>query len=321
MADGARAATTRSPEDWPTPPERRYAERQARLADQLGLDVDALLVQTDAVGPLHVLEAGDPDGEPVLLLHGITAPAASWLPLAAALVDDYRLLAPDLPGEGLSAKPSYRGRDLRSFGVAAHREILGALGLERPHVVGHSLGGWQAFVLAIDHDAVDRLCLVGAPVGLSRDFPLLPRLLTVRGLNRLLFRLADVGDPLRGARAWHRRFSVVDDAAIPEAYYELYAARRALPGLDASLCSLLDTVGSFGRIHPLADLRDEVVRIDRPTAFVWGTADYFWGPGLGRAVAARMADAAVHALDDHGHAPWLEPGDAAARLVRSFLDG
>lgn len=320
MADAVEP-TTRPPDDWPTEPERRYAERQARLAAHLGLDVASRVVETDAVGPLHVLEAGDSDGPPVVLLHGLTAPAASWLPLADALVDRYRLVAPDMPGEGLSAKPSYRGRDLRSFGVAAHRELLDALGLERPDVVANSLGAWQAFLLAIDHDRVDRLCLVGAPVGLTRDFPLVPRLLTVRGLNRLLFRLARRGDPLEQARAWHRRFSVVDDAAVPEPYYALYAARGALPGLDASLRSLLDEVGSFGRIAPVADLRHEVLDLDRPTAFVWGSEDYFWPPEVGRAVADRLADAAFHELPGHGHAPWLEPGEEAARLVRSFLDG
>jgi pimeloyl-ACP methyl ester carboxylesterase len=52
-------------------------------------------------------------------------------------------------------------------------KVFDDLGLARPHVVGNSLGGQQAFLLAIDHNRVDRLCLVGSPGGVSTDFSLL----------------------------------------------------------------------------------------------------------------------------------------------------
>lgn len=103
-----------APDDWPTEPARRYAQRQSALADHHGLHVDSRVVDT-AAGEVHYLAAGDPTGEPVLLLHGFSAPAAIWLRLAPALADRYRLVIPDMPGEGLSAKPSFHGRDLRSF--------------------------------------------------------------------------------------------------------------------------------------------------------------------------------------------------------------
>lgn len=311
----------RSPDDWPSEPERRYARRQARLAGHYSLDVDSLVIDTESAGRVHCLDAGNPGGEPVVLLHGLTGQAAYWLPIAPSLADRYRLYAPDMPGEGLSAKPSYRGRDLRAFMTGYLLDVLDALGLDRPHVVANSVGGAQAFLLAIDHGRVDRLCLVGAPVGVSRDFPLLARLLTVRGVNRLLLRAMDVGDPVGNARAWFRRVGVVDDAAIPEAFYDLYATRREIPGLRTSLRSFLTEVGSFGRIDPIADLRAGIVGIERPTAFVWGTGDYYWPPEVGRPLADRMPDATLHELPDHGHTPWLEPGEAAERRIRSFLDG
>ena len=71
----------------------------------------------------------------------------------------------------------------------------------------------------------------------------------------------------------------------------------------------------------MADLREEIVAIEQPTAFIWGAEDYYWPPDVGRRLADRMADAEFHALDDHGHGPWLEPGDEAATLVRTVLDG
>lgn len=310
-----------SSEDWPSEPERQYARRQLRLAEEYDLDVDSCTIDTERGEGIHYLAAGPPDGEPVVLLHGITEPAAIWLPLMPALAARYRLYAPDIPGEGLSTKLSYTGRDPRSFMTAYLLTLFDELGLDQPHVVAHSLGGWQAFFLALDHDRVDRLCLVGAPVGLSRDFPLLVRLFTVRGINRLLFWLMTRGDAVRSARQWLDLFGVVDDSAVPESFYELYAVRYELPGLQDSLRSLMTEGGSFGRMIPLTDLTEEIVGIDRPTAFVWGSEDYYWEPKVGRDVAKRMPDAEFHELPEHGHTPWLEPGDEVAELVRSFLDG
>lgn len=313
--------TARSPADWSTAPERRYAERQAALAAYYAVEFESRTVDTDSAGRVHSLVAGDPAGEPVVLLHGVTVTAATWLPLVPALTDRYRIYIPDRPGRGLSAAPSYRGRYLRSFLVDYLGELLDDLDVTRPHVVGNSLGGLQALLLAIDRDRVDRLCLVGAPAGISREFSLAWRLLTVRGVNRLLLWLDKQGDPLENAREAARQRLVVDISAIPEAFYELMAARQQLPGREKSLRSLLAEEGSFGRMHPLFDIRAEIVDIERPTGFIWGSEDAFWPPAVGRPVADRMPNAEFHELPDHGHMPWMELGDETEQHVRSVLDG
>jgi pimeloyl-ACP methyl ester carboxylesterase len=316
LTDGALA-----PEDWTSTPEQRYARRQAQFADHYDVEFESRVVDTDAAGPIHYLVAGDPDGEPVVLLHGVSTTGATWFPMVPALADEYRLYMPDRPGRGLSAAPSYRGRTLRRFMVAYLCDLLDDLDLDRPHVVGNSLGGQQAFLLAIDHDRVDRLCLVGAPGGVSKEFSLLWRLMTVRGVNRLLYWLNGLGDPVETARDSTAQLLVADDSAVPEAFYELLAASSEMPARQKSLRSLQSEQGSFGRIHSLFDLRDEIVEIDRPTAFVWGTEDSFWPPEVGRPVADRLSDAEFHELPDHGHMPWLEPDEKASTRIRGFLDG
>ena len=309
-----------SPDDWSQPAERRYADAQARLADHYDLAIESRVTETDAAGRVHYLVDGNPDGDPVLLLHGVGTPAGTWLPLFPALVDKYRVYAPDRPGLGLSAAPSYRDRDLRSFLVAYLLELLDDLAIDRPHVVGNSHGGLQSFLLAIDHDRVDRLQLVGAPGGVSRDLPRLFRLLTVRGLNRVLLWLLSRGDPVENARQSMQRVNVVGASAIPDVFYELLAAGQDLPGRPESQRSLATAQGSYGRAHPLFDIRDDIVGIDCPTQFVWGAEDAFYPPDVGRPVAEKMPDAEVHELPRHGHTPWLEPGDEVAGLVRGFLD-
>jgi 2-hydroxymuconate-semialdehyde hydrolase len=321
MSSDADAAGAHSPEDWETEPERHYARAQASLAAEHGVDGDARTAHTESAGRVHFLDAGDPDGEPVVLLHGVSTTAATWLPMLPALADDYRLVVPDRPGRGLSDSPNYRGRDLRSLMTAYLAELFDALGLEGPHVVGNSLGGLQAFLLALDHDGVDRLCLVGAPGGVSRDLPLLARLTTVHGMNRLLDWLTARGDPVENAEQSTRQVLVADDDAVSPAFYDLLAASQQMPERRRSLRSLQLAQGSFGRAHPTFDLRDEIAGIERPTCFLWGTEDSFWSPDVGRPVAESMPDAEFHELASYGHAPWLEPGDDVGARVRAFLGG
>jgi len=310
-----------TPDDWPTTAEREYAQLQAALADDYGVDAESSAIEVDGVGRVHYLEAGNPDGEPALLLHGVSATAATWLPMVPALADEYRLLIPDRPGQGLSEPIDYRDRTLRLVLTAYLERLLDELGVGRAHLVGNSLGGLQAFLLALDSDRADRLCLVGGPGGLTREFPLAQRLLTVRGVNRVLYWLLTRGDPVETTREQLARIGVVDDSTIPDRYYEVWAAGSRLPGRTASNKSFSDAAGRFGRMHPIYDVSDEVVTLDNPTAYVWGTEDYFFPPEVGRPVAERMPDATFHTLEDHGHIPFLEPTDEAERLVRSALDG
>lgn len=308
-----------TPEEWGHPAEREFARRQADLATRYDLDITSRTVDTDA-GVIHYIDAGNPDGDPVLLLHGISPPAATWLPLLPAIADEYRVLIPDRPGRGLSTAPSYHGRDLRSFMADYLGDLLDAEAMDSAHVVGNSLGGLQAFFLCLDHDRVDRLCLVGGPGGVSREFSLLWRLMTVNGVNRVLFWLMTRGDPLENAKTSAEQFLVADPSAISEEFYAVMAAAEALPGRQASLRSLTSEEGSFGRMHEFFDIRDEIVSIDRPTAFLWGTEDSFWPPAVGRPLADQMPNAEFHVLEGHGHMPWMEPGDETGTHLQMFLD-
>ncbi|MFC3477297.1 alpha/beta fold hydrolase [Halobacterium litoreum] len=321
MASDEAALAGRTPEGWSTEAERRYADAQARLAEHCGVDVASRTVDTESAGRIHFLEAGDPDGEPVVFLHGVSTTAATWLPMLSALADDYRLVVPDRPGRGLSNSAKYTNKHLRSFMTAYLADLFDELGLDSPHVVGNSLGGQQAFLLALDHQRVDRLCLVGAPGGVSKEFSALWKLMTVRGVNRVLYWLNSLGDAEENARESTAELLVADDSAVPEPFYDVLAAASGMDAQQWSLRSLQTAQGSFGRMHDLFDLTDELPGIERPTCFVWGTEDSFWKPEVGRPVADSMPDAAFHELDGYGHMPWLDPGDETEERVRAFLDG
>ncbi|TDE89938.1 alpha/beta hydrolase [Occultella glacieicola] len=117
-------------------------------------------------GTMHVAEWGDPQGPPVLAVHGITASHRSW-GLVAQRLPQVRLIAPDLRGRG-------RSRDLPGpFGMPAHADdlatVLAALDVPSAVVLGHSMGAFASVVLSRRHaERVRELILVdgGVPVEL-----------------------------------------------------------------------------------------------------------------------------------------------------------
>jgi pimeloyl-ACP methyl ester carboxylesterase len=106
------------------------------------------------------VEAGNPDGEPLLLLHGYTDSSRSWS-LVVPHLSRYRLLMPDQRGHGGSDAPeccygaSQFAYDAKLF--------LDALGVERAAVVGHSLGSMVALSMAAEYPArVRSITLIGS---------------------------------------------------------------------------------------------------------------------------------------------------------------
>src|ERR1039458_6210906 len=101
---------------------------------------------------LRYLEMGSGDldsgggGVPVLLLHGFGADLNSWLFTQPVLAEGRRTIALDLPGHGGSSKDVGAG-DVESLTGAVEAALV-ALGIERAHLVGHSMGGAVAASLA-----------------------------------------------------------------------------------------------------------------------------------------------------------------------------
>jgi pimeloyl-ACP methyl ester carboxylesterase len=104
---------------------------------------------------------GDPFGSPVVLLHGLGGSAASWEAVGSLLGEEWRVYALDLRGHGESDWPDEYAFELM------REDVLGFLNecdLPRVGLVGHSVGGVVAYLLAEEHaDRVERLVLVETP--------------------------------------------------------------------------------------------------------------------------------------------------------------
>jgi N-formylmaleamate deformylase len=110
---------------------------------------------------LHYLEYGS--GCPVVLVPGITSPAVTWEFVADELAANYRLLLMDVRGRGLSDHP-IAGFELADY-AADVAALVHELGLERPAVIGHSMGARIAAAYGVFHpDLAGPLVLVDPPL-------------------------------------------------------------------------------------------------------------------------------------------------------------
>jgi N-formylmaleamate deformylase len=124
---------------------------------------DSAFCHTNAID-IHYLRTGGAK-HPLLLLHGLTGSAACWTPFARALESDYDVVMPDARGHGSSSAPShgYTYDDHAADAAGLIRE----LGLSTPILLGHSMGGMTAALVANDPCSAIRALILVDPTFLS----------------------------------------------------------------------------------------------------------------------------------------------------------
>lgn len=261
--------------------------------------------------PVSLMEAGS--GTPALLLHGLGATKASFLPTARALAPGHRVIAPDLLGHGDSAKPrgAYDPPMFARFVV----DLMDALGIERSILVGNSMGGRVSIEVALRHpDRVHAVVLLCPAMAVLRGRQLVP---LVRYLRPEL--AAIPVRPPRGlvVRSMRRLFAKPD--RLPRSWYEAGADEfirvfrdvRARVAVSSALRSLyLDE--PLGR----AGLWTRLARLERPALFLWGDRDVLVPAAHHRRVARAAPQAESEVLEDCGHVPQFElPGTTHGRVL------
>jgi pimeloyl-ACP methyl ester carboxylesterase len=104
---------------------------------------------------------GDPSAPPLVLLHALGEDSSDWDDVATAFAGRWRVYAPDLRGHGRTAWPGVYSLELMRDDVIG---LLDALGLARVDLIGHSMGGIVAYLVAQSQpERVNRLVLEDAP--------------------------------------------------------------------------------------------------------------------------------------------------------------
>jgi pimeloyl-ACP methyl ester carboxylesterase len=274
--------------------------RERLLAD---LPVSERRLDVDGV-ETAVLEGGD--GAPLVLLHGVGSFAPEWGRVIPQLARRHRIIAPDLPGLGESAK--HAGRLDASAAVAWLQNLIAQTCAEAPIVVGHSVGGALAAHLAIQHrSSVRRIVLVDcSSLGRFRPAPALVVALVRYGArpspaSRDRFLRQVLADPERARTEWGDRWAALEA-------YDIDQATR--PNVDAANRELVRRIGAR-RIAP-----DQLRRIGVPVALIWGRAD--------KLMRFRIAEKAseqfgwpLYPIDDCGHGPHIERPEAFVEALKS----
>lgn len=262
---------------------------------------------------LHV-EAGE--GKPLILLQGAGGGAANWYRLLARLSGTRRVLAPELPGFGLSEPVAPRS----PLGAQAADVMLSWLEArdidERFDVVATSFGGLVALRLALAApERVHRIVLLNS-VGLGRGLAW-----PVRCAGLPLVRDTVRSPSRRGTALLFDTLLTSDRSQLPAEHRDAiieYTWRTARLAAGAELATALwqfaDLRGQREVLGP-----DELRRIEAPVRILWGAADRFLPCRHGIRAAGLIPRATCDLLTRVGHSPNWEAPDRVLEATAAFL--
>jgi pyruvate dehydrogenase E2 component (dihydrolipoamide acetyltransferase) len=250
---------------------------------------------------LRYLELGEGSGVPVLLVHGFGADLNTWMFTQPPLAATRRTLALDLPGHGGSAKAVGAG-DAESLTDAVEAALDG-LGIARGHLVGHSMGGAIAALVASRRpERVASLTLI-ASAGLGSEI----NASFIDGFVRAS----------RRREATEVLGLLVDDPAlVSRAMVEDVLRYKRLDGVSAALTKIAEAWFAGGRQS--LDLTGRIATLAMPVQLIWGRNDRIIPLAHAEALAARLP---VHIIDAAGHLPHMEKATEVNRIIGGFVRG
>ncbi|HYW91831.1 MAG TPA: alpha/beta hydrolase [Gammaproteobacteria bacterium] len=244
-------------------------------------------------------------GSPLVLLHGLQGDSSNFGDLVPGLALHHRVLVFDQRGSGWSDKPA--GNYSMALLADDTAALMEALGLDRAHVFGVSMGGMVAQELALHHPARMRSLILGCtsacgPAGVALD-----------GAPRdSAYELAPISGEERARRLAAAGFSAQFLREHPDMVERLAQARRRRP-LD---------IDALARRRRALERHDTLARLDRirvPALILRGLQDAIVAPENSRRLAARIPDARLETLSGAGHLFWMECPDQTLAHVLGFL--
>jgi pimeloyl-ACP methyl ester carboxylesterase len=246
---------------------------------------------------LHAWVGGQ--GQPLLVLHGAGGNRGftRWTRLMA---ERFTVWAPTHPGFGRSGDADWMEGvdDLARF----YLWFIDAVGLERPHVLGHSIGGWTAAEMAaMSSRALGKLILV-APAGLKPEE-------------------GEILDVFYHSPAELRDMTVHDPATVPE-WHELFGRPPTPAELDLAERNREMTARLAWKPYMHNPrLPHFLPRVPNAALIVWGREDRIVPVVCGAQYQRLLPNATLTVLERCGHLPPIEQPETLARLALEFLGG
>ncbi len=245
-------------------------------------------------------------GEPLILINGLAFPMDLWFAQIQELSKDFRVIALDNRGIGRTDQPDteYSIRLMASDTVG----LLKALGIEKAHVAGLSMGGFIAQEIALSYpEWVNRLILIATSMGGAKSW--------------------EMGKPF-----WEK-VMVEMQGKTPQQIYRLDLTMMTAPGFAASHPDTLEKAVSLrlknqqplhGFLRQSAacagfDAYARTGNITRPTLIILGQDDPIFPIPLAEDFRQTLPDAKMLVYENCGHAVLLEKPDQLSRDIREFL--
>ncbi len=252
------------------------------------------------------LEGGPKDGETVVLVHGFGADKDHWSLYAKHLTDRYHVIAPDLPGFGENdLSPD------RDYSIKAQTDrligFLDALGIDKAHLGGNSMGGYIVLHAALEHpDRLKSLTLLNnAGVVGSNESEL--QQAAQRGENPLVMRKFSDVDRLMA-------FVMHKPRAIPGQFKKVMFAdsRRR----EALLDRIFEAIVEDSLNNPATD---RLSNVKAPTLIVWGRHDRLIDVSCVDVLKKGIRGSEAVIFEHVGHLPMMEDPAALAKAHLPFL--
>lgn len=264
-----------------------------------GDDPAALMLQTMQVGERTIRfgRAGAAEGTPVLLVHGFAADLNGWLFNIEALASERPVIAIDLPGHGGSSKDVGDGSLATLAKVVA--DLLTALGVDRAHLVGHSLGAAVVARLAADQPERAASLTLIAPAYLGGE------------INADFLTGVVQARRARDLKPWLEQLTA-DPALVTRDMVEDVLKAKRLDGVDEALGRLRDrlTDGVDGEA-----LRADLARL-AAALVITSASDRI----VGEAQTERLPPGSRRlVIENAGHLPHLERAAEVNAAIKSWL--
>ena len=257
---------------------------------------------------LHVVETGNPKGRPILFIHGFSQCWLSWnRQLDSDLARDYRVVAMDMRGHGLSDKPRDAYGDSKLWADDVHA-VISTLRLADPILTGWSYGPLVIldYIRHYGEDAIGGIHFVGAVTSLGTEQTL--AVLTPEFLSLVPgFFGTDVEEGARSVDAL-LRLCLVNEPSATERFLMMGYGLSVPPYVRQGLFSR-----SF-------DNDDLLPKIRKPVLISHGDADAVVRHAVVDEHRKRIPHAQIHLMKGVSHAPFWDDAPGFNRRLRAFAE-
>jgi len=247
---------------------------------------------------IRYLKQGEAEGTPIIFVHGFGGDYIGWMFNQEALSENATTYAIDLPGHGGSSK------DVGAADIAMMAEavtgFMGALSIDKAHLVGHSMGGAVATSVALNNaDKVASLTLI-APAGLGEEInsDYIDNFISTNRAKKLKGVLETL---------------VADPSLVSADMVEEVIKFKRLDGAVPALTALRDKMFVGGKQATV--LRDRLGELSMPVQVIWGEEDKILPVAHAEGLPGSIA---VHKIAAAGHLPYMEKSGEVNEKLKAF---